>query len=149
MQVCSLHLYYKSISQDKQSKFPLHFLEKENCSCRFVWGNYHPYPYYYYYYYYYYFSRKCIGNFDCLSCFYFILLFLNSWKKLLNFRGWHFFYWNEMFLIRINLLTLSNHPKFPEVWVDWEVPNELLEMRFEFPFTWLALLAMAFLTFQL
>ena len=44
MQVCSLHLYYKSISQDKQSKFPLHFLEKENCLCRFVWGNYHPYP---------------------------------------------------------------------------------------------------------
>ena len=39
--------------------------------------------------------------------FYFILLFLNSWKKLLNFRGWQFFYWNEMFLIRINLLTLS------------------------------------------
>ena len=26
-------------------------------------------------------------------------------------------------------------PKFPEFWVDWEVPNELLEMRFEFPFT--------------
>ena len=25
--------------------------------------------------------------------------------------------------------------KFPEFWVDWEVPNELLEMRFEFPFT--------------
>ena len=26
-------------------------------------------------------------------------------------------------------------PKLQEFWVDWEVPNELLEMRFEFPFT--------------
>ena len=39
-------------------------------------------------------------------------------------------------------------PKFSEFWVEWKAPTELLEMRFEFPFTRLALLAMAFWTFQ-
>ena len=39
-------------------------------------------------------------------------------------------------------------PKFSEFWVEWKGPTELLEMRFEFPFTRLALLAMAFWTFQ-
>ena len=41
-------------------------------------------------------------------------------------------------------------PKFPEFWVEWKAPNELLEMRFEFTFTRLALLAMhGFLNFSI
>ena len=56
-----------------------------------------------------------LNSYRCfINCLYFILFFLNSWKKLLNFRGWQFFLlkWNvfnsnKFFLVKLTLSKLN------------------------------------------